>query len=206
MKVIEQSFEINTPLNGEAMLKHITEVGYVSHNTKRNVDVDRAKRFVKQHCIDSKPEHGTLLEFEFIEVTIVTDRAIANEIVRHRIATYNQMSSRYVWENELEVIAPLGLKENNPFAYFDWEHACLEAERHYKLMRLRGATAEECRDVLPLSTATKIVMKMNLRSWRNFFRLRAEKHAHPKMRLLAHQMLKEFKKRIPVVFDDFEDI
>lgn len=204
MKIVEQSFKFVKIPNGEESLKLITKIGYVSHGTKKDIDIERAKKFVKQHCIDSRPQHGTLLEFDDIIVEIVTDRAIANEFVRHRIASYNQESTRYVWENELEVIAPLGLKERCPKAYLHWYHACRVAEECYKHMRIEGAVAEECRDVLPLSTATKIVMKLNYRSWRNFFYLRADEHAHPKARQLANTLLKEFKKRIPEVFDDFE--
>ena len=205
MKIVEQGFKFKVVPNGEEALKLITEIGYVSHGTKKDVDIERAKKFVKRHCIDSRPQHGTLLEFVDIIVTIVTDRAIANEIERHRIATYNQISTRYVWENELEVIPPLGLKERLPKAYFHWWNSCIEAEKHYQYMKNEGATAEECRDVLPLSTATEVVMKMNLRSWRNFFYLRAEEHAHPKARQLANMLLREFKKRIEIVFDDLEE-
>lgn len=205
MKIVEQSFEILDPRNGEYLLRLITEIGYVSHGTKKPVETERAKKFVKQHCIDSRPQHTTLIEFADVIVKVITDRAIANEIVRHRMATYNQRSSRYVFENELEVIEPIGLKEKNDFAYWRWYRSCSESEQNYKVMRNYGATAEECRDILPLCTATEIVMKMNFNSWRNFFRLRTEKHAHPKMKQLACMILKEFKKLYPVVFDDFED-
>lgn len=204
MKIVEQSFKFIKIPNGEESLKMITKIGYVSHGTNKDITEESAKNFVKRHCIESVPQHGTLLEFCDIIVNVVTDRAIANEFVRHRIASYNQESTRYVWENELEVIAPLGLKEKSPRAYLHWYHACEDAEKYYQYMKIEGATAEECRDVLPLSTATKIVMKLNYRSWRNFFYLRADKHAHPKARQLANILLKEFKKRIPVVFSDFE--
>lgn len=204
MKVVEQSFEILKMDEGEEALNFITKVGYVSHNTQKEPDAETSKKFVKRHCIESKPEHGTLLEFADIVVKVVTDRGITHEIVRHRIASYNQMSTRYVWENELEVIPPLGLKERNPEAYKVWWDSCKNSENAYRRLKALGCSAEECRSVLPTETATVIVMKLNYRSWRNFFRLRNDIHAHPKMRELARMFLKEFKKRVPVVFDDFE--
>lgn len=204
MKIVEQSFKIIQIPNGIESLKLITKIGYVSHGTDKEITEESARKFVKRHCIESVPQHGTLLEFGDIIVEIVSDRAIINEIERHRIAVYNQLSTRYVWENELEVIEPLGLKEKHPRAYLHWYHACENAEKDYQFMKIEGATAEECRDVLPLSTATTVVMKMNYRSWRNFFYLRCDKHAHPKLRFLATMLLKEFQKRIPEVFDDFE--
>lgn len=205
MKIVEQRIvELINPIDGELALKTITKVGYVSHGTKKIPDFETAKKFVKRHCIEAKPEHGTLLEFADIIVVVIADRGITHEIVRHRIASYNQMSTRYVWENELEVIAPLGLKERNYKAYCAWFVGCKMSEYYYKLMRFCGATAEECRGLLPTDTASEIVMKLNFRSWRNFFRLRNDVHAHPKMRQLAKMLLIEFKKRYPVVFDDFE--
>lgn len=202
MKSIEQSIEILDPRNGDYLLRLITEIGYVSHNTKKPVSKESAEKFIKQHCIEARPQHTTLLEFADVTVKVITDRAIANEIVRHRMATYNQRSSRYVLEDELEVIEPIGLSKK---AHIHWYIACLYAEYNYREMRKAGATAEQCRDVLPLCTATEIVMKLNFNSWRNFFRLRTEEHAHPKMRALAKMILAEFKKRYPIVFDDFED-
>lgn len=204
MRIVKQSVEILTPLDAEQILKFITKVGYVSHGTNKEPDFETAKRFVKKHCIESKPEHGTLLEFGDIVVKLVTDRGISHEIVRHRIASYNQMSTRYVWENELEVIAPLGMKEKNPEAYKVWWNSCKSSENSYQRMKSLGCSAEDCRGVLPTDTATVIVMKLNFRSWRNFFRLRNHKLAHPKMRELAGMVLKEFQKMLPVVFDDYE--
>lgn len=200
MKVIEQSVEILTPVNVQD-LQFITKVGYVSHGTHKEPSEEMAMKFVKQHCIDAKPEHGTLLEFVDVTVRIITDRAIANELVRHRIATYNQRSSRYVKETDMEVIAPIDLSN---VAYHKWFTACQMAETIYCNLIYNGVKPEEARDILPLCTATEIVAKMNLRSWRNFFKLRHHRLAHPKMQQLADMLLKEFKTMIPVVFDDID--
>ncbi len=76
------------------------------------------------------------------------------------------------------------------------------AEEAYLNLINLGATPQEARSVLPNSLKTEIVMTMNLREWRHFFKLRTEKHAHPQMREVAIPMLKEFKAQIPIIFDD----
>lgn len=69
-------------------------------------------------------------------------------------------------------------------------------------MILLGATPQIARSVLPNSTKTEIVVTMNLREWRAFFKLRTAPAAHPQMREITIPMLQEFKKQIPVIFDD----
>ena len=66
----------------------------------------------------------------------------------------------------------------------------------------RGASPQEARSVLPNSLKTELVMTMNLREWRHFFRLRADEHAHPQMQEIAFMMLEEFHRRLPVLFED----
>lgn len=66
------------------------------------------------------------------------------------------------------------------------------------------ASPQEARSILPNSLKTEIVMTMNLREWRHFFRLRTAEAAHPQMREIARPMLEAFKEKIPVVFDDIE--
>ena len=86
----------------------------------------------------------------------------------------------------------------------EWVQACKDAERHYFKMLEYGATPEIARSVLNNSTKTELVATMNLRSWRNFFKLRCDKAAHPQMREIAVPLLKEFKELIPIVFDDID--
>ena len=76
------------------------------------------------------------------------------------------------------------------------------SERAYNQLIELGATPQEARTVLPNSLKTEIVMTYNIREWRHFFKLRCSKGAHPQMREIAIPLLKEFQKRIPVLFDD----
>ena len=65
-----------------------------------------------------------------------------------------------------------------------------------------GAKPQEARSILPNSLKTEIVVTMNLREWRHFFKLRTATNAHPQMREIACMALDELSKKIPIVFDD----
>ncbi len=80
-----------------------------------------------------------------------------------------------------------------------------DCEMAYLTLIEDGATPQEARSVLPNSLKTEIVVTYNLREWRHFFRLRYSKKAHPQMREIAIPLLREFKSRIPVIFDDIEE-
>ena len=147
---------------------------------------------------------------------MICDRGITHEIVRHRIASYSQESTRYCnyagdkFGNEITVIDITGgfeydlQKETDLKKYEAWMRAMENAEKSYFEMLELGATPQEARSVLPNSLKTEIVITMNLRSWRNFFRLRCDQHAHPQMREVANIALAIFKEKLPVFFSDFE--
>ena len=85
-----------------------------------------------------------------------------------------------------------------------WGNAMFDAERHYKRMIELGASPQIARSVLNNSTKTEICITANIREWRHFFKLRCAPASHPQMREIAMMLLKEFKARIPVLFDDIE--
>jgi len=133
----------------------------------------------------------------------------SHEIVRHRIASYAQESTRYCnyskdkFGSEITVIKPLFWQENSP-QYQAWRIGCVEAEIAYFELLSLGATAQEARSVLPNSLKTEIVVTMNLRELRHFFRLRTANAAHPQMREVSIPLLNKLKTLIPVIFDDIE--
>lgn len=206
MKLIEPSFEI---LNISGDLKSIEKAARTCYRSESRIteDGESAKKLVGT-LVDRG--HFAMLEFVDITVKIITDRAIANEIVRHRIASYAQASTRYInYKEGVEFVEPLMVKERdkkwNPYHPFktQFEETCRDAERAYKHLLELGATPQDARAVLPLCLATELNMKANLRSWYNFFELRTSPAAHPEMRRIAIPLCKEFQKRIPIVFDDF---
>jgi thymidylate synthase (FAD) len=138
------------------------------------------------------------------------DRGISHEIVRHRIASYSQESTRYCnytqakFGNELTFIKPFFWEEDSVH-YALWKDAMQKIEDSYNKLIAAGAKAEEARSILPNSLKTEIVVTMNLREWRHFFKLRTSKASHPQMREIACAMLKEFKAKIPMLFDEIAD-
>ena len=112
----------------------------------------------------------------------------SHELVRHRIASYTQESSRYCsyssskFNHEISVIQPHGL---SPDQETTWRTACEAAEHAYMQLSEQGCAPQIARAVLPTCLKTEIVVTQNFRSWRHFFRLRCSKQAHPQMRHLA---------------------
>lgn len=151
--------------------------------------------------------HEAMLEFCDATARFTVDRGVSHEIVRHRIASYAQESTRYCnyskdkFGNEITVIAP-PFYEVNPELTKHWKAAMEQAERSYLAMIQDGASAQLARSVLPNSLKTEILVKMNMREWRHFFSLRADTPAHPQMREVAVPLLNECKERWPVLFED----
>jgi len=75
-------------------------------------------------------------------------------------------------------------------------------EEHYTKRIQQGLKPQQARYFLPNGLKTEIVITYNLREWRHFFRLRCSKRAHPQMREITNPLLREFQKRIPIIFDD----
>jgi thymidylate synthase (FAD) len=156
--------------------------------------------------------HEAVLEHDSITVKFIVDRGVSHEIVRHRLASYCQESTRYCnyskdgFNHEITVIKPCYLQSfpEQSYGYQVWRRTCQAAEDAYFDLLEWGCTPQEARAVLPNSLKTEVVMTANLREWRHFFKLRAAPAAHPQMREVAAPLLKEMQDLVPVVFDDLE--
>ena len=204
MRIIEPGYEILDAMDGAMMLQKIEKIGRVCYKSEDRITPDSAEVFLRQIL---KSGHESVVEHEKITVRIICDRGVSHEIVRHRIASYSQESTRYCnyakdkFGNEITVIRPSFWAEDSE-AFGIWQEAMALAERQYFALLAAGAKPEEARSVLPNSLKTEIVCTMNLREWRHFFKLRTSKRAHPQIREVAIPLLKEFQEKIPVVFED----
>lgn len=200
MKIINQRFEILTPLDGYKILKHLELCGRICYKSEEDITSKSCVEFVKRII---QKEHESVLEHYSFSAKFITNRAIANEIVRHRIASFSQESTRYCnyssdkFDNEITVIEPTYSLGNA-----DWFLVCDYAETKYFQLLKQGVSPQLARGVLPLDLKTELIMTANLREWRHFFKLRTAPEAHPQMRELATSLLNELKKDIPVIFDD----
>jgi len=102
---------------------------------------------------------------------------------------------------ELEFIRPIDLPENMETL---WNISLVRAEMSYFEMLEQRIAPEDARSVLPNATATTLSMTSNLRNWRSFFMARVSNEAHPDMKRIVLPLLAEFKKYIPILFEDIE--
>ena len=204
MRVIDPYFEIIEEIKGIEMLKRIEKIGRVCYKSEDRITEGSAQKFVEKIL---KSRHESVIEHEKITVKVICDRGITHEIVRHRIASYSQESTRYCnysedkFGKELTFIRPVFWDVNSKEMCI-WEENMREVEKTYNELITLGARPQEARSVLPNSLKTEIVITMNLREWRHFFKLRTSKHAHPQMQQIANSLLINFKSKVPVIFDD----
>ncbi len=198
MKLIEPSAEI-LQISGD--LKTIELAARTCYKSEDKINDGSAEKLVGTLV---NRGHFAMLEFVDVTVKFITDRGIANEIVRHRIASYAQESTRYVSykKREIEFVEPLSIKNGDIVNKAHFNDICAQSEKNYISFIESGLTPQDARGVLPLCLKTELVMKTNLRSWYNFFELRTSPAAHPEIRRLTIPLLEEFKKQIPIVFDD----
>lgn len=179
------------------LLQDIERIGRVCYKSEHRITSSSAAPFVRNIITRG---HESVLEHISITVRFVTDRAIANELVRHRIAAYSQESTRYCnYKDKIEFIYPKNVSDKQLQLIME---ACACAATTYRALIADGATPEVARDVLPLCTKTELIATYNLREWRHILRLRTDKAAHPKMRELMQTLLQFFQGLVPIIFDD----
>lgn len=206
MRIIKPSFTYNEEYSGIEILKKIEKAGRICYKSENKIAEGTAEKFVENIL---KQGHESVLEHEKITVTIICDRGISHEIVRHRIASYSQESTRYCnytgekFGNELTFIKPCFWNEEDP-KYQIWVKQMEDIEKNYNILIGMEASAQEARSILPNSLKTEIVVTMNIREWRHFFKLRCSSAAHPQMQEIAKILLQSFKEKVPVVFDDID--
>lgn len=208
MITIKPYFVIESEVNGSEILKLIEKVGRTCYKSEDRITEDSSKIFVKNII---KHGHEAVIEHYNITVRVICDRGVTHEIVRHRLASYAQESTRYCnyskekFSNQIAFIEP-GFwdisTDDGKKKYELWKEAMEFSEKKYMELIECGATPQEARSVLPNSLKTELVMTMNLREWRHFLKLRTSTAAHPQVRELAMPLLAKFKELIPIVFDD----
>lgn len=235
MRIINPSFEFADEINAEQMLDKIEKAYRICYMSEPN---GNRNTFIANKI---KIGHESPLEHASVSVIITTNRGVTHELVRHRIASYSQSSTRYCnfskdkFGNEITFVRPAWVDERVLGEYhygyvkteltktfpkeiselmradvalpdIEWVDSCNLVEDEYlRMINRHGWTPERARDILNNSVATTIMVTMNLREWRHFFKLRAigtTGKPHPDMLQITVPMLAAFKEKIPVVFDD----
>ena len=206
MKIIKPSVEIMTPMFGVDIQKHLELCGRVCYKSESSITEDSADAFLRN--IISRG-HESVIEHFNITVKFTVDRGVSHEIVRHRLASYSQESTRYCnyshgkFGGELTFIRPCFWDEDSE-AYKLWLIAMQKISNYYIGLLNRGATPQEARSVLPNSLKTELIMTANLREWRHFLELRTSPAAHPQIREVAIPLARIMAKDMPAVFSDIE--
>ena len=207
MKIINSSYEILTEINSEEIYKQIEKIARTCYKSEDKITNESSHKMISNLI---KRNHEAMLEHYSITVKFICDRGISHELVRHRIASFAQESTRYCnynndkFNNELTFIKPFFFEEGTP-EYDTWYASCFKAEQAYLALINIGRKPEEARTVLPNSIKTEICVTMNLREWRHFFRLRALDYtgkAHPQMKELTIPLLREMQAKLPIIFND----
>lgn len=206
MKVIEPCVFLEQEIDTDSIMRHIEKAGRVCYKSESNIAENSAEKFIKSIL---KRGHESVIEHVSITFRVVCDRGVTHEIIRHRIASYSQESTRYCnysqdkFGNELTFIRPCFWDEDSE-NYELWKTSMLDIEKNYFKLIDRGVTPQQARSILPNSLKTEIYITMNLREWRHFLKLRTSKAAHPQMRQVAIMIFDIFKEKLPVLFDDID--
>lgn len=208
MKIIKPYYKIEEEIDSNKIMGVIERAGRTCYKSEGNIREGSAEKFIANII---KSGHESVIEHEKITVRFVCDRGVTHELVRHRIASYSQESTRYCnysndkFGNELTFIEPCfwnSGSEKDEANKRVWTETMQYIENQYNEMIKSGARPEEARSILPNSLKTEIVVTMDLRSWRHFFKLRTDKNAHPQIREISSMLLEELKEKLPAIFGD----
>ncbi|WP_027358495.1 FAD-dependent thymidylate synthase [Desulforegula conservatrix] len=204
MRVIDPSFEILNAPDAKAMLRHIELAARTCYKSEEKINEGSAADLIKRLI---KMGHHSVLEHSSLSVRFICDRGVSHELVRHRLCSFSQESTRYCnyagekFGKEITFVRPVFWKKGS-LMYKTWEGAMKEAEKAYLYLLNNGASPQEARSVLPNSLKTDIVVTANIRQWRLVFNQRCASAAHPQMRQSMLPVLDAFSKLFPVFFED----
>lgn len=203
MKILPYPTEeilIDTPLTDYWRIAQGARTCYKSVGTGPDSD----KRLIAS-CFNKG--HHSVLEHSSVTVKFVCDRGVSHELVRHRLASFSQESTRYCnyskdkFGKEITVVKPVRLKKDS-MEYYIWETTCNQSEKAYFDLLDLGVKPEDARSVLPTSLKTEVVMTTNLREWYHILDLRTGEDAHPDIRWMMHGLLLDMDLSFPEIFHD----
>ena len=206
VRIVTPNVEIITPLDGEAILKHLELCARNCYKSEDKITPDSARTMVKKLL---ELGHEAMIEHFNLTVKLTCDIGVYKDLTRHRHVSFAIESTRYCnyskgkFGNELSVIKPCHIKENSP-EYNIWFKTMQIIEHNYNAMAALGCRPDQLRMLLPHSIKADVIMTANLREWRHIFKLRCAPAAHPTVQEVMDMLLAKLKTEIPVVFDDID--
>ena len=186
MKIIKQSHEV-LQAPGFSLVELAGRTCYKSED--KIIAAEEGKSFASRMW---KSGHHAMIEFAHMTVKFITDRGVTYELVRHRLCSFAQESTRYCnYEGGVTFIEPSTYSKWSPVAQSRWCEAMNTAENAYQTLVHDGLSPQQARAVLPNSTKTEIIVKANMREWMHIFDLRTSPKAHPDMVALMTPLYNE---------------
>ncbi|KKL90414.1 hypothetical protein LCGC14_1904920 [marine sediment metagenome] len=224
MKLIKPYAQIehpNSDYEWKRIMKAIEKAGRTCYKSEDKITNESADKFVRM-LFEHDPPHESVIEHEKITVRLICDRGVSHEMVRHRLASYSQESTRYCnyntdkHDNQITFILPCWFPDDLLGTYIDyvdfpksshedkmiWINSMVNCEEDYISLINKGWKPQQARSVLPNALKTEIVVTANLREWRLIMKQRTAKAAHPQMREIMIPLLTTFAARLPVIFAD----
>ena len=199
MEIIEPSVEVIDSTDELQVLTKLEACGRTAYKSEDKITKGSAEKFIRSII---KSGHGSVLEHVNITVKFICDRGVTHELVRHRIASYTQESTRYCNYSKKGVVFILP-----PWGFTTDDIAFLNrVEYQYNKKIVEGQTPQQARAYLPNCLKTEIVTTMNVREWRHVLGLRTKPDCHPQMRQIMTILLREFKAKLPLLFEDINEI
>jgi thymidylate synthase (FAD) len=186
------------------MLRFIEKQARISHRSQDAQTGDSWKRFITAVVIG----HGdwSVTEHASVTATIRVDRGVTHELVRHRLFSFTQESTRFVrYHGNMEFIVPAPAERINDPVFMElWRKGMEQAEQNYERAISQNWRPQEARSLLPNALAATIAVTGNFRNFRHLFLMRTSRETHPDFRRIVDPMLVEFKRLIPLLYDDIE--
>lgn len=210
MRIVEPHIEVED-FNGVEIMKKIERACRTCYRSEGSITEDSYKKLLS-NCIGRG--HESILEHEKVSIRMCVDVGCYKDLTRHRFGSFSIESTRYCcydkekFGNEIKFIKPIFLRDENTGAIDIlkkqdlWKNCMQNIENTYMEMRAIGATPDECRMILPHSTAAEVTMTANIREWKHIFELRCSNRAHPSVQQIMIPLLLHFKEQMPEIFGD----
>lgn len=186
--------------DGIALLRRIEWCARISHRSEEAATLESYDRLLRSVVL----QHGdwSVVEHASVSVDFYVDRGVTHELVRHRLFAFTQESTRFV--NYEKKIPPSFVEPplTGEIAGDAWREAIELCQLAYRALLDQGMAPQLARSVFPNALASRIIVTGNLRNWRHFLLMRTTKETHPQMREVTITLLEEFKRKIPIFYED----
>lgn len=215
MFLIKPKYEIITKLDRDNVLTQLEVIGRVCWKSEGSIKEGSAAKFCSKLM---GKNHLSVIEHVSMTVKFTVDRGVTHELVRHRLCSVTQESTRYVklrdagitfiippWVNLSEgeyTYIPNWQRDGIQLSFEDqvWLLSLLNVETDYNTLIDGGWTPQQARSILPNALKAEIYVTANLREWKHIFDLRCELSVHPQMREVMVPLRDEMRALLPEIF------